>query len=229
MARYDLLSIYRYPWTDMVRSEQLGVVDPGPQWAFETARHLAVFTPDGLADLARGSNWRKNKSEWRSEVSALSYAYLLPEVLEQRGCLQLLDARMKERIGQALGPSGRYVLEPEDHTTRMVRASDRIVEAMSRHGFRKLGEPLKFSLQLAAATAGARAMLSHLIATASYPAPPANPVRLVDSRPTHPGPPHRRSDQASPPPPAGWYHDPPGSRGFRYWDGSKWTEHVRAE
>ncbi len=27
------------------------------------------------------------------------------------------------------------------------------------------------------------------------------------------------------PTPAGWYRDPSGARGFRYWDGVRWTEH----
>jgi hypothetical protein len=30
-------------------------------------------------------------------------------------------------------------------------------------------------------------------------------------------------------PPAGWYVDPAGSAGQRYWDGANWTEHSRAE
>jgi hypothetical protein len=30
------------------------------------------------------------------------------------------------------------------------------------------------------------------------------------------------------PPPAGWYADPGGSGGLRYWDGSSWTQHVTA-
>ena len=30
-------------------------------------------------------------------------------------------------------------------------------------------------------------------------------------------------------PPAGWYVDPAGSEGQRYWDGANWTEHSRAE
>ena len=29
----------------------------------------------------------------------------------------------------------------------------------------------------------------------------------------------------TPPTPAGWYPDPDGSGGQRYWDGSEWTEH----
>src|SRR6476620_4302306 len=29
----------------------------------------------------------------------------------------------------------------------------------------------------------------------------------------------------TPPTPAGWYPDPDGSGGQRYWDGSAWTEH----
>ncbi|WP_261899595.1 DUF2510 domain-containing protein [Mycobacterium marinum] len=29
-------------------------------------------------------------------------------------------------------------------------------------------------------------------------------------------------------PPAGWYADPGGSGGRRYWDGERWTEHCRA-
>src|SRR6185312_9265795 len=29
----------------------------------------------------------------------------------------------------------------------------------------------------------------------------------------------------TPPTPAGWYPDPDGSGGQRYWDGSTWTEH----
>jgi hypothetical protein len=28
------------------------------------------------------------------------------------------------------------------------------------------------------------------------------------------------------PPPAAWYADPGGSGGLRYWDGSRWTEHL---
>ena len=27
-------------------------------------------------------------------------------------------------------------------------------------------------------------------------------------------------------PPAGWYPDPSGRFELRYWDGSRWTEHV---
>ena len=30
-------------------------------------------------------------------------------------------------------------------------------------------------------------------------------------------------------PPAGWYVDPAGSAGQRYWDGANWTKHSRAE
>jgi hypothetical protein len=33
----------------------------------------------------------------------------------------------------------------------------------------------------------------------------------------------------TPPTPAGWYPDPDGSRGQRYWDGSAWTEHRSPE
>ena len=41
------------------------------------------------------------------------------------------------------------------------------------------------------------------------------------------------SDGTSQPPgvatiPAGWYADPAGGGGKRWWDGSRWTEHVRA-
>lgn len=28
-------------------------------------------------------------------------------------------------------------------------------------------------------------------------------------------------------PPSGWYHDPRGGGGLRYWDGARWTEHVQ--
>lgn len=28
-------------------------------------------------------------------------------------------------------------------------------------------------------------------------------------------------------PPPGWYDDPQGARGSRWWDGSGWTEHTR--
>ncbi len=28
--------------------------------------------------------------------------------------------------------------------------------------------------------------------------------------------------------PAGWYPDPAGSRSARYWDGQRWTEHLKA-
>lgn len=28
-------------------------------------------------------------------------------------------------------------------------------------------------------------------------------------------------------PPAGWYSDPGGSGGYRWWDGSRWTDHTR--
>lgn len=31
---------------------------------------------------------------------------------------------------------------------------------------------------------------------------------------------------AVPPPPAGWYPDPSGLAPFRYWEGSRWTEHT---
>ncbi len=30
-----------------------------------------------------------------------------------------------------------------------------------------------------------------------------------------------------PPPPAGWYPDPAGTPGTRWWDGRTWTEHVQ--
>jgi len=29
-------------------------------------------------------------------------------------------------------------------------------------------------------------------------------------------------------PPAGWYTDPHGSNGVRYWDGATWTEHTNS-
>lgn len=30
-------------------------------------------------------------------------------------------------------------------------------------------------------------------------------------------------------PPSGWYADPSGAHGSRWWDGARWTDHVRAE
>lgn len=34
---------------------------------------------------------------------------------------------------------------------------------------------------------------------------------------------------AAQPPPAGWYADPYGAAALRWWDGTRWTEHLQAQ
>ena len=38
---------------------------------------------------------------------------------------------------------------------------------------------------------------------------------------------YRSSAMTQPPPPPGWYPDPAGGAGARWWDGQGWTEHVQ--
>ena len=38
---------------------------------------------------------------------------------------------------------------------------------------------------------------------------------------------HGLSPPVPKPPPPGWYADPSGRAGHRFWDGTRWTEHQR--
>jgi hypothetical protein len=51
-------------------------------------------------------------------------------------------------------------------------------------------------------------------------APPPPPALAAPPRPSAPAPPG---------PPAGWYADPAGAGGQRYWDGAAWTQHTEPQ
>ena len=60
------------------------------------------------------------------------------------------------------------------------------------------------------------------VPAAADPEPPA-PVAEPEPQPTA----AVESTQATSSVEAGWYADPAGGSGARYWDGSQWTEHTR--
>jgi hypothetical protein len=57
----------------------------------------------------------------------------------------------------------------------------------------------------------------------------ASPARFDERRRPEPGGEAGTYGEARPPalPPAGWYPDPAGSAGERYWDGAAWTERTQ--
>lgn len=59
----------------------------------------------------------------------------------------------------------------------------------------------------------------------------AGPAQMGASDPAPAAAPSASAGVASPPPPAppaGWYADPAGGNGHRYWDGQRWTEERTA-
>lgn len=87
-------------------------------------------------------------------------------------------------------------------------------------------------------TARTAAAMEQLAAQAPTGPPPTDPG-FVDwdawaaerqPAPTVPPPGYQPPPPPPPPqnPPAGWYADPHGSGGQRWWDGTTWTEHLQA-
>ena len=68
----------------------------------------------------------------------------------------------------------------------------------------------------------------HLSRQSTASASPASGISgqpVAASPVVHDGP-RANSTSTSPSVPADWYKDPAGRFEYRYWDGSKWTEHV---
>jgi hypothetical protein len=51
-----------------------------------------------------------------------------------------------------------------------------------------------------------------------------NAAKAAKKQPAQPAP--QQPAATGPVPPAGWFPDPAGRHGSRYWDGARWTEHV---
>ena len=99
------------------------------------------------------------------------------------------------------------------------RSRDMLRWLLEQNGVRAIWQPASFSVP-----ASEQPRVDHLIATLSGTETTASPQPSTTATGAIPG--VRLHQAAVPVVPAGWYADPEQPYGWRWWDGTQWTEHV---